>query len=81
MHLISFKFLSYEFFSFITVTLSLSVLLMEHLLMFSKTYGILQMQMLSSVCYNFGKLIGEKVIYSIRFLSGFFFLYKESKMH
>ncbi|KAH0891840.1 hypothetical protein HID58_054269, partial [Brassica napus] len=52
--------IDYEFFSFITLTLSLSVLLMEHLLMFTKTYGTLQMQMLSSVCYNFGKLIGEK---------------------
>ncbi|KAH0875446.1 hypothetical protein HID58_072808 [Brassica napus] len=54
------------------LTLSLSVLLMEHLLMFSKTYGILQMQILSSVCYNFGKLIGRlKHVTNVTNIDGF----------
>lgn len=35
---------------------------MEHLLMFSKIYGIRQM-LTYFLFYSFGKLIGEKVIY------------------
>lgn len=39
---------------------------MEHLLMFSKIYGIRQM-LTYFLFYSFGKLIGEKVIYYIFF--------------